>query len=309
MESSSPAPADRAAGTRPPSCQRSSQMASATSMPCTRTIGQGVAGHEVAELVEDAVVRQVVLGEGERRPGRGAAPLRRCAGRPPAGRTSAGPSRNGRGSRRPPAAPRTPRRRAGRRERAGPRGTHRRRTTAAPGPRPDTRSAPSPGTPPGALPARRSAGSSGRSPRRSRRDRRRSSRSDSGRDVVEPRGQSNRQSDEMGGGWEEGCGCGGTVAPAFKGRGELRAQRPRSGTQNAALSPTTQGHAEPHAQPHHPGARGTARPAPTHPQPTNMRIKPPTPIMGTNDQAPPDHSHPPGPRRAHLHRLGTRSSS
>lgn len=39
IDSSSPAPADRAAGTRPPSCQRSSQMARATSMPCTRTTG------------------------------------------------------------------------------------------------------------------------------------------------------------------------------------------------------------------------------------------------------------------------------
>ena len=38
-DSSSPAPALRAAGTRPPSCHRSSQIASATSTPCTRTTG------------------------------------------------------------------------------------------------------------------------------------------------------------------------------------------------------------------------------------------------------------------------------
>ncbi len=38
-ESSSPAPAARAAGTRPPSCHRSSQIARATSIPWTRTTG------------------------------------------------------------------------------------------------------------------------------------------------------------------------------------------------------------------------------------------------------------------------------
>ena len=46
----------------PPSCQRSSQMVSATSTPPTRTTVQVGAGHEVAVLVEDAVVGQVVLG-------------------------------------------------------------------------------------------------------------------------------------------------------------------------------------------------------------------------------------------------------
>lgn len=39
-DSSSPARAERAAGTRPPSCHRSSQMARATSTPCTRTTGR-----------------------------------------------------------------------------------------------------------------------------------------------------------------------------------------------------------------------------------------------------------------------------
>jgi hypothetical protein len=38
-DSSSPARAERAAGTRPPSCHRSSQMARATSTPRTRTTG------------------------------------------------------------------------------------------------------------------------------------------------------------------------------------------------------------------------------------------------------------------------------
>ena len=150
--------------------------------------GHRVARHEVPELVEDAVVGQVVLGEASGRPGRGAAPRRRSAAPRRAGRSAAGPSRSGRGSRRRPAARRSPRveTRGERAQRA--RGTPRRRTAAGPGPRRGNRSAPSRGTPPGGRPVRRSAGSSGRSPRRCRRGHRRSSRSDSVRGVVEARG-------------------------------------------------------------------------------------------------------------------------
>ena len=74
--------------------------------------GHRVTRHEVAELVEDAVVGQMVLGEVQR--DRAAvqygAGVLRSAGR--AGRTAARRSPNGRGSRRRRAAPRSPPRRA-----------------------------------------------------------------------------------------------------------------------------------------------------------------------------------------------------
>ena len=44
MTSSSPAPASRVTATGPPSCQMSSQIATATSTPCTRTTVEEVPG-------------------------------------------------------------------------------------------------------------------------------------------------------------------------------------------------------------------------------------------------------------------------
>ena len=88
------APACLATETGPPSCQRSSQIATATSTgspdpAVILTTGSDVARHEVPVLVEDAVVRQVMLGRGnddraavqhrrgvERRSGRQAHPRR-----------------------------------------------------------------------------------------------------------------------------------------------------------------------------------------------------------------------------------------
>ena len=78
-------------------------MVSATSTPPSRTHGQRVAGHEVAVLVEDAVVGQVVLEVAWRPPGRRAAAPSALRGPRPARRVGAepAPGRRRRGSRRP----------------------------------------------------------------------------------------------------------------------------------------------------------------------------------------------------------------
>ena len=138
--------------------------------------GQRVAGHEVAVLVEDAVVGQVVLEVAWRRPGRRAARASALRGPRPGDRVGADPGRavgvevadDDREVAEPVVG-----QRGGERGHARP-GTRPRTTRGRRGPRPGSRSASSPGTRPGGRRRRRPGGSVRGRARRCRRCRRRS---------------------------------------------------------------------------------------------------------------------------------------